>query len=188
MAALEASLGEGQHAPARARLHRTSRTLPAPWTATVRSRLVESAPVAAAPAEVAGMARYIALAPWCAAYALRTRRVAVVWLMVITVPTAAAAYRLAHVLHGGLGAQVLWTQGTAGPADGRVQRWLATHHRRPPALAAVADVAGERGTHPALTAAVLAVTAVCYAAAWLAARPGRAGAAGFLLLIFVIFL
>lgn len=188
MAALSPSDSGGQHAPARVRVHRTLRTLPAPWTATVRSRLLESGPVAAAPAEVAGMARYIATGPWCAGYALRTRRAAVVWLMVVAVPTAAAAYRLAYLLHGLIDARALWTSGTAGPAEGRVQRWLATHHRRPPALADVADVAGERGTHPALTAAVLAVTAVCYAAAWLAARPGRAAAALFLLLIFVIFL
>lgn len=188
MVALSPSDSGGHHAPARVRVHRTLRTLPAPWTATVRSRLVESTPVAGAPAEVAGMARYIATAPWCAGYALRTRRVAVVWLMVVAVPTAAAVYRLAYLLHGGLGAQVLWTEGTAGPAEGRVQRWLATHHRRPPALAAVADIAGERGTHPAVTTTVLAATAACYAAAWLAARPGRVAAAGFLLLIFVIFL
>ncbi|MBE3206756.1 MULTISPECIES: hypothetical protein [Parafrankia] len=149
---------------------------------------MESEAVAAPPAEVAGMARYIATGPWCAGYALRLRRVAVVWLMVVAVPTAGAAYRLAWLLHGGLGARVLWTEGTAGPGEGRVQRWLATHHRRPPALADVADVAGERGTHPAVTTAVLAATAACYGAAWLAARPGRVGAVLFLLLIFVIFL
>ncbi len=154
----------------------TSETFPARWPVAVGHWLADWAPVAVEPAEPAAVARYAALAGWCAPYALRWRRAGITYAYLVALPVTTTCYSAAWLAQWVGGIDTGWLP-THPAADGRGRRarWLAAH---PPSLAELGAtstvVAGPRRAAAVLS---VAVSAVAYGLAWTFQRPGRLAAA-----------
>jgi hypothetical protein len=131
------------------------------------------------------MWRYARAAAWCVPYANRIRLTGVVYAAGVALPVAVVCYALARAVQSAAGLPPPPAEPVGGDDADRWRRWrlwwASQANRRPVPLAALAREPG------AGAAAAVAVSAVFYALAWVAARPGRMVAAGFLAGIVLIF-